>query len=225
MSRPQALFVTGTDTGVGKTLVSLALMVRGRREGLTVLGLKPVASGCQRHTEGLVNADALRLSAESTVSLSYRRVNAYAFEPPIAPHLAAELAGRLIDLVGLTASVQDACRLAELIVVEGVGGWEVPLAGQQTLADLVRALDLPVVLVVGMRIGCLNHAILTAASILAHGCRLCGWVANTIDPAMLALEENVRTLKARLPAPLLGHLPYCVSASPDALAPYLSLPS
>jgi dethiobiotin synthetase len=199
-------FVTGTDTGVGKTLVSQALLHRLRQTSASVAGFKPVASGCQLTAEGLRNEDALALQQASSVAMPYATVNPYAFAPPVAPHLAAQVAGVTIDCAFIQRSI-DAVP-AEQIVVEGVGGWLVPLNEQQTIADLAQLLNLPVVLVVGLRLGCINHALLTAAAIQARGLELAGWVANQIDPAFSFCEENIAAIDARVGAPLLMRIPW-----------------
>ncbi|MBI5040122.1 MAG: dethiobiotin synthase [Gammaproteobacteria bacterium] len=172
-------FVTGTDTGVGKTLVSQALIYKLRKTYASVAGFKPVASGCRMTPEGLRNEDALALQQASSVVLSYTTVNPYAFAPPVAPH---------------------------------VGGWLVPLNEQQTVADLAQMLGLPVVLVVGLRLGCINHALLTAAAIRARGLDIMGWVANQIDPAFSFCEENIAAIDARMGAPLLMRIPQYVTS-------------
>lgn len=194
-------------------------------DGLQVLGLKPVAAGCRPTPEGLVNDDAARLRVLSSVPLTYGQTNPCALDLPIAPHLAAQASGVSLELAPLVDSVARVLHLADLVVVEGVGGWLVPISQNATMGDLVAALDLPVVLVVGLRLGCLNHALLTAQSVLAHGCRLCGWLANILDPAMPAMQGNIETLRTRLPAPLLGHLPYAPARTPKELAAYLRLPA
>jgi dethiobiotin synthetase len=221
---PSRLFVTGTDTGVGKTLVTLALMQRGRDRGARVVGLKPVASGCQRTARGLENDDAVRLRESSSVRLPYALVNPYAFEPPIAPHLAAEATGTRIEPARIAASLEAAAAVADLVLIEGAGGWLVPLGPNGTLADLVAYLGVPVVVVVGLRLGCLSHALLTAESITARGVRLAGWVASAIDPTMAAQTENIDALRRRLPAPLLGWLPYAPGVSVAELASSVRLP-
>jgi len=199
-------FVTGTDTGVGKTLVSRALLHRLRHTSTAVAGFKPVASGCHLTAEGLRNADALALQQASSVAVPYATVNPYAFAPPVAPHLAAQAAGVTIDCAFIQRSI--AAVPAEQIVVEGVGGWLVPLNEQQTVADLAQLLALPVVLVVGLRLGCINHALLTATAIQARGLEIVGWVANQIDPALSFCEENIAAIDARVDAPLLMRIPW-----------------
>ncbi|MCX7628526.1 MAG: dethiobiotin synthase [Methylophilaceae bacterium] len=201
-------FVTGTDTGVGKTLVSCMLLRAYAARGLRAAGMKPVASGCLKQGEALVSEDAQALQAASSVPLTLAQINPYAFEPPVAPHLAAALVGQTIDLELIHAAYLALCARAEVVVVEGVGGFRVPLNARQDTADLVGMLGLPVVLVVGMRLGCLNHALLTAEAILARGLMLAGWVANRIDPHMALFEENLAALEERLPAPCWGVIPY-----------------
>ncbi|MGN6521490.1 MAG: dethiobiotin synthase [Dokdonella sp.] len=202
----RSLFVTGTDTGIGKTRASVALLHALRARGLHASGMKPVASGCEAAREGLRNEDALALIAASDPAPDYARCNPFAFEPPIAPHIAARAAGREIVLAPIRAAADALRARCDRLVVEGVGGWMAPLSDQLMQADLVRALELDVVLVVGLRLGCLNHALLSARAIGADGCRLAGWIANRIDPAMAVADDNIATLRARIEAPLLGVL-------------------
>lgn len=209
----QHLFVTGTDTGVGKTLVSAALLRRFRERGWRVAGMKPVASGCAVTPGGLRNDDALVLQREASGTPPYSTVNPFAYEPPIAPHLAAAEAGRPIEIDTIMTNYRLLAADADMIVVEGAGGWRVPLTPTHTLADLAVRLRLDVVLVVGLRLGCLNHAILTADSIRASGLRLAGWVANGIDPGFERLAANLATLEAWIPAPRLAVIP--PMAGPD----------
>jgi dethiobiotin synthetase len=205
----RGVFVAGTDTGVGKTLFSAALLLRLGEAGVRAAACKPVSAGCRRESGRLVNADAELLAVAAPVQRPLEVVNPVALEPAIAPHIAAAEAG-----VELAASaLADACRRAgddaDFLVVEGAGGWRVPLNARETLAEVARLLELPVVLVVGLRLGCLNHALLSAEAIRADGLDLAGWVANPIDPAMPRLEENIAALEARLGAPLLARLPRC----------------
>lgn len=202
----QGYFITGTDTGVGKTLVSKILMRRLRETYPNVVGFKPVASGCTMTPAGLRNADALALQQASSMALPYETINPYAFEPPIAPHLAAADANTHIDLTNICERIESVT--ADRIVVEGVGGWLVPLNARESMADLAQRLKLPVVLVVGMRLGCLNHALLTAAAIRQTGLPILGWVANQIDPDVVRCEDNIATLNAKLGVPLLMSLPW-----------------
>ncbi|MDH5515881.1 MAG: dethiobiotin synthase, partial [Gammaproteobacteria bacterium] len=198
MSSAGGLFVTGTDTGVGKTVISLGLMQALQDRGLTVAAMKPVASGCERTVEGLRNDDAVQLQRQASISLAYAQVNPYAFEPAIAPHLAADQAGQTIDIDKILDIYHEVASNVDIVVVEGVGGWQVPLNNRETVADLAHGLGLDVCLVVGLRLGCINHALLTAHAINSHGCKLAGWVANTLPPVMDALDDNINTLKQKL---------------------------
>ncbi|HEU4664207.1 MAG TPA: dethiobiotin synthase [Dokdonella sp.] len=206
MSRARGLFVTGTDTGVGKTYASVALLRALRARGSLASGMKPVASGCEATPHGLRNEDALALIAASDPRPDYPTCNPFAFEPPIAPHLAARAVGIEVRLAPIRAAYEDLRARADRIVVEGVGGWMAPLSDHLMQADLARALGLDVVLVVGLRLGCINHALLSARAIAADGGRLAGWIANRIDPMMAVVEGNIATLRARIDAPLLGVL-------------------
>lgn len=209
MSR-RAFFVTGTDTGIGKTCAACALLRTASAAGLSTLGLKPVAAGCEETPGGLRNEDAVALMASSTVPLPYGQVNPVALRAPLSPHLAAAREGRRLrgtQVAGLVRGALMQAR-ADFALVEGAGGWRVPLNEQETLADVARELALPVLLVVGLRLGCINHALLTAEAIRNDGLQLAGWIANAIDPLMDAREENIDTLRERLRAPLLGVLPY-----------------
>jgi dethiobiotin synthetase len=206
-------FVTGTDTGVGKTLVSCALLHAFAAQGKRVAGFKPVAAGCDARDH---NDDALALRAASSMQLTYGQVNPYCFPHAIAPHLAARHAGVRIEFKRILTSYHELAAQADEVVVEGAGGYLVPLNDKQTSADLVKALDLPLILVVGMRLGCLNHALLTVSAIAAHQLECAGWVANSLDADMPALQENIETLRERIAAPLLGIVPY--QAQPDAHA-------
>jgi len=200
-------FITGTDTEIGKTVVASALIRYLVSEGHLVAGMKPVASGCENTAAGLRNEDALRLIAASNVNLGYEMVNPFAFEPAIAPHIAAQRAGRRIDLdmIRVLANAIE----ADCLVVEGVGGWMVPLGDDHMLADLAKATADEVVIVVGLRLGCINHALLTAAQVLRDGMPLTGWIANHVDPDMQAQSENLATLQALMPCPLLGIVHWC----------------
>lgn len=204
---PRAFFVTGTDTNVGKTVVTAALLHAARAKGLRANGMKPVASGCTIAADGLRNADALALMRQNSTPFAYETINPCAYEPAIAPHVAAAEAKRPIDFGTIGTAFNMIAEESDLILVEGAGGWLVPLGDGRTMADLAGRLWLGIVLVVGLRLGCLNHAFLTAQSISARGLRLAGWVANTIDADFARLDENLAALRAGLPAPCLGHLP------------------
>ncbi|WP_415846163.1 dethiobiotin synthase [Stutzerimonas zhaodongensis] len=221
-----AFFITGTDTEVGKTTIAAALLHAARQAGLSTAAAKPVASGCERTTDGLRNNDALALLGECSLSMRYEQVNPFAFEPAIAPHLAARETGIELSVAKLLQPVRDMLEMgADFSVVEGAGGWRVPLAGRETLSDLSIQLGLPVILVVGVRLGCINHALLSAEAIARDGLHLAGWVANIVDPATSRLQENLETLTERLAAPCLGQVPRLASASPTEVARYLDLTS
>jgi len=210
-------FITGTDTGIGKTRVAAGLLKAFGSMGRKTVGMKPVASGAAATSDGLRNEDALLLQAAASERRRYELVNPYCFAPAVAPHLAALEAGVEITLDTIRATYAELCQGAETVLVEGVGGWQVPLSPALELPDLARALDLPVIMVVGMRLGCLNHALLTARAIGADGLELAGWVANSVDPAFERPEANVATLEAELHAPLFARLPHAPIASPDSL--------
>jgi dethiobiotin synthetase len=218
----RGLFVTGTDTEIGKTLAAGALLHAYRRNGLRAVGMKPVAAGCYETPDGWKNEDVEALCAASNVAAPSDEVNPYRFLPPIAPHVAAMRAGVVIDLDLIRARCESLSRRADAVVVEGAGGFLVPLGDDATFADLAVRLALPVVLTVGMRLGCINHALLTAEAIRARGLALSGWVANRIDPRMSAFDENLATLQARLAAPLIGVIPWMTP--PDAAATTIALP-
>jgi dethiobiotin synthetase len=214
-ARAPVLLVTGTDTGVGKTWVSVGLLKALGRAGVRARGLKAVASGAEPTPEGLRHEDALALmAAASAPTLPYAAINPYCYAPPIAPHLAAEAAGRPVDPAILEAAVEHARRDCELLLVEGAGGWRVPLAAGYGFRELARAVGADVLLVIGLRLGCINHARLSAEAIQRDGLNLRGWIGNTIEPAMPARPGNLATLQALLSAPCLGVLP----AGPDDAA-------
>lgn len=204
----EAFFIAGTDTGIGKTHAACTLIHALRARYRRVCGMKPVASGCLQTPEGLRNEDALALQAAGSAALPYAAINPVALREPLSPHLAARLEGVTIEVAPLRAAFETLCASHDCVVVEGVGGWMVPLAPGLLASALPRQWGLPVVLVVGLRLGCLNHALLSARAIQADGCRLAGWIGNRIDPAMAALEDNLATLRELLPAPCLGVLPY-----------------
>lgn len=214
----EGFFVTGTDTGIGKTRVSAGLLKACAKLGRKSVGMKPVASGAAMTPEGLRNEDALLLQSAASEKRAYGLVNPYCFAPAVAPHLAAMDAGVEVSMDSLLAAYSELCKGADTVVVEGVGGWQVPLSPMLELPDLARELDLPVILVVGMRLGCLNHAALTARALRTDGFTLAGWVANAIDPAFERPEANLATLEAELHAPLLGCLPHAPKAGVAAVA-------
>ena len=219
-----AFFVTGTDTEIGKTTIAAGLLHAARLAGLSTAAAKPVASGCERSPDGLRNSDALALLGECSVPLAYEQVNPFAFEPAIAPHLAAREQGVKLTVEALAGPVRSVLELgADFTLVEGAGGWRVPLAGEENLSDLAIALQLPVILVVGVRLGCINHAVLSAEAIQRDGLVLAGWVANIVDAQTSRLEENLATLAERLPAPCVGRVPRLALATPAAVAAHLDL--
>jgi dethiobiotin synthetase len=219
----QAYFITGTDTGVGKTLVCCALLHAFAGQQLRSVGMKPVAAGCRREGGVLISEDVESLQAAGNLRLPLGQVNPYAFEPPLAPHIAAARAGVEIALPTIAAAFEALTAQADAVVVEGVGGFRVPLNAHEDTADMAVLLGLPVILVVGLRLGCLNHALLTAEAITQRGLTLAGWVANHIDPDMAAAEQNVEALKQRLPAPCLGVLPHQAQPHWQSLATALDI--
>jgi len=217
------LFVTGTDTGCGKTEAALGLMAALQARGYAVTGMKPVASGCLESPDGLRNADAERLRAQSSRRLAYRRINPFAFADPIAPHIAAERAGVSITAEAIRSAYRDLEARADVVIVEGVGGWAVPLGKALAVSDLPAYLGIPVVMVVGLRLGCLNHALLTSAAIASSGLSLVGWIGSRIDPVMAVADENIASLAERIEAPCLGVLPWLNNPSATASARYLEI--
>ena len=218
-----ACYVTGTDTGIGKTVASTALLHALRRAGARAVGMKPVASGCERTAAGWRNEDALALQAASDPRPDYDTLNPYALPQPLAPEIAAAEAGVTLALDPLRQAFAALRAQADTVVVEGVGGWAAPLSATLDQSVLARTLELPVVLVVGMRLGCINHARLTAAAIAADGLRCIGWIANEVDPDMARRDENFALLGARLDMPCWGRIPYRPGADPAELAGYLQL--
>lgn len=220
-----SIYVTGTDTGIGKTLSSASLLHALRARGLSAVGMKPVASGCERIDGAWRNADALALQRAGEPGIDYADINPFALEHPLAPELAARDAGIEVALAPILAAHARLAARVDALVVEGVGGWAAPLSASLMQADLVRALRLPVVLVVGLRLGCLNHALLSARAIAADGLHLAGWIGSHVDPAMERVEDNLAMLRARLPAPCWGVLPHAPDSDPQALAAHLRVPT
>jgi dethiobiotin synthetase len=215
---PNGIFITGTDTGVGKTVVAAALVRALVAQGHRVAVMKPVASGSHRTPQGLRNEDALALIAASNVAAPYSQVNPYCFEPAISPHIAAEEAYTAVDTAHIRSNFDTLAASADAIVVEGAGGWLAPLGPRISIKDLAATLDLPVLLVVGVRLGCINHALLTKLAIESHGAQFAGWIANTIDPAMPRQKENLETLANQLGAAPLAVVPaLAAAAAPLAL--------
>jgi dethiobiotin synthetase len=206
--RSRGVLVTGTDTGVGKTLVACALLHGFADRRLRAIGMKPVAAGCEERAGVLVNDDVEALIAASSAAAPEELVNPYRFRPAVAPHLAAARAGIQISLERIGDAYAQLCQSADRVVVEGAGGLLVPLGDAHDFRDLAQRLDLPVILVVGMRLGCLNHALLTASALRERNLSLAGWVANCLEPAMPEFGGNLQALRERLPAPLLAILPH-----------------
>lgn len=220
------LFVTGTDTEIGKTLVSAALLHALGQQGWSCVGMKPVAAGAFLQDGVWVNEDVIALKAASNITLTAELdtlINPYLFQLAAAPHIAAELELRQIEISTIIACYEQLSQHAQALVVEGVGGFMVPLNAQQTSADMAHTLNLPVVLVVGMKLGCISQALLTAEAIRARGLTLAGWVANCPQGAMAYLQENIIALQARVHAPMLGCIPYLETANAAAAAAYLDL--
>jgi dethiobiotin synthetase len=219
----KGFFVTGTDTGVGKTLISCALLHAFAVRGLRVVGMKPVAAGAQWVNGAWHNDDVEQLIAASNVDAPREAVNPYCFERPISPHIAASMNNNSIKIRQLRHDYQRLSALADVVIVEGVGGFAVPLNDHETSADLAQQLGLPVLLVVGMRLGCLSHALLTAEVVRARGLTLAGWVANHIEAQMTQADANVATLTTKLDAPLLGRIAFTDHPDAAAIAPQLNV--
>jgi dethiobiotin synthetase len=218
-------FVTGTDTNVGKTLVSCALLQKARNNNLTTLGLKPIAAGAIQTAQGLRNSDAQALQALTSESLDYSQINPICFAQPIAPHLAAIEQKKRISLDRLVGLVRGSLMSkAEFSLVEGAGGWRVPINERDYLSALAIELKMPVILVVGLRLGCINHAILTMEAIVRDGLPLAGWVANQLEPDLPEAAAIIQTLNMRLNARFLGHIPYLPTADFNAAVEFIQLP-
>lgn len=216
-----AYFLTGTDTEIGKTFITCALLQRAAQLGLKAAGVKPIAAG----TDALGhNEDVENILAASNLALPKKIINPYCFKAAVAPHIAAAEEGVSIDFATIKSACASAMQQADLVIIEGVGGFCVPLGVDRNSADLAVALGLPVILVIGLRLGCINHALLTAEAIKARGLTIAGWVANRIDPAMPRFEENLATLQSLLAAPLLGVVPYNPAGGSQAAATHLQLP-
>ncbi|AYM97100.1 dethiobiotin synthase [Acidovorax sp. 1608163] len=219
-----ACFVVGTDTGVGKTHVSCALLQALAQHHSRVVGMKPVAAGVVPWGEGWASEDSIALRAASTIAVPPELDTPVLLPDPLSPHIAAARAGVQIDIAAIVQAYQALSLQADAVVVEGAGGFHVPLSPTETGADLAVALNLPMVLVVGLRLGCLNHALLTAEAIAARGLTLAGWVANRVDPDMLAPEENIAWLQQRLGAPPLADIPWGEHTA-HSLAAHFQLPA
>lgn len=235
----KGFFIAGTDTDIGKTRIAAGLLHVLAARGHTTAAMKPVSAGCHDITHGLQqdnmpslrpdnmrnlrNDDALILQRYATLALPYEHINPYAYAPAIAPHIAATQTGHAIDIAHIKQLFNDMAQRVDAVIVEGAGGWLVPINDHETMANIAQAIALPVILVVGMRLGCLNHALLSVASIAHHGLPLAGWVANTLHPEFIALQHNIDALRMRINAPLLGVVPHLENVDAEAVGRYLNL--
>ena len=222
----QWLFITGTDTDVGKTVVACGFLAAANQQGLRTAAIKPVAAGCELTEQGMTNSDALQLQAAASHQLSYQQINPIALEPAIAPHIAAAEAGVRLSASRLVGYCRGVSLMpVDMVLIEGAGGWRVPINSRETLADVARELNCAVIVVVAMRLGCLNHALLTMEAIRRDGLQIAGWVANILDEHMPRLEQNIDTLKQCINEPCLGTVPRLDDLSPQRLAEFLSVPA
>ncbi|MDR3087737.1 MAG: dethiobiotin synthase [Azoarcus sp.] len=224
MTAFRAWFITGTDTEIGKTFAACALIHAARARGHSALGMKPVAAGTEVIDGRTINEDAARLLAAGSFDPGYERLNPYCLRAPVAPHIAARQEDIQIDLTRIRQAFSELQQRCERLFVEGAGGFLAPLGERLDASQIARELDLPIILVVGMRLGCINHALLTAEAIAARGLKLAGWIANCLQPDMPCLNENKDFLHNRVDAPLLGALPYASGAPPATLAHLITLP-
>lgn len=221
----KVFFITGTDTDVGKTEVAAGFIELANQKGLRTGAVKPVAAGCEDHGEGPQNDDALKLQSLASVELSYQQVNPVALDLPMAPHIAAQEQGKVITASRLVGFCRGVSLLPmDFLVIEGAGGWRVPINKRETMADIPKQLNAEVILVVGIRLGCINHALLTAQAIRMDGVKIAGWVANILDTEMLRMDENIDTLKQMLIEPCLGVVPRLSDISPQQVAAHLTIP-
>ena len=221
----KVLFITGTDTDIGKTLIATGLLEAANSQGKKTAAIKPVAAGCNDTGEGPQNEDALMLQAAASTELSYQQVNPVALDEPMAPHIAAKEQGKRLSADRLTGFCRGITMLpVDLVVIEGAGGWRVPINNRESMAEIPKQLNAEVVLVVGLKLGCINHALLTAQAIRSDGVKIAGWVANTMDEDMLRLDENIDTLKQLINEPCLGVIPKLSDKSPQHVATFLTVP-
>ncbi len=219
----KGFFITGTDTDAGKTEMAAGIVYKLVEKGLKVAGMKPIASGCDETENGLRNSDAQKLIAVANTDLPYELINPYTFKDPIAPHIAAEQSGAQIDMARIVENYQKIALQADVVVVEGVGGWTVPIDANQRMDDLALALNLPVILVVGIRLGCINHTLLTYEAIKSKGLTVAGWIANYISPDDLCLQEQTQSIKDRISAPLIGEVSFSDEISAKYVAQHLEV--
>ena len=221
----KVLFITGTDTDTGKTLIATGLLEAANSQGKKTAAIKPVAAGCNDTGEGPQNEDALMLQAAANTELSYQQVNPVALDEPMAPHIAAKEQGKRLSADRLTGFCRGITLLpVDLVVIEGAGGWRVPINNRESMAEIPKQLNAEVVLVVGLKLGCINHALLTAQAIRSDGLKIAGWVANTMNEDMLRLDENIDTLKQLINEPCLGVIPKLSDKSPQHVATFLTVP-
>lgn len=202
----KSFFITGTDTGVGKTCATIALMQYFKQQGQTVVGMKPISAGCEWLEGQLKNKDALLIQQHASIQLPYEKINPYAFELPVSPHLAGK--DHPVQINTVIQYFNDLSNIADVVLVEGAGGWLAPINNKEDIADLAKALDIPVIMVVAVRLGCINHAKLTFQSIMSTGVKCNGWLAMCIEPDMLKVDENIETLRNYISVPLLGVFPF-----------------
>lgn len=214
MTISSGYFITGTDTDIGKTLIAATLLHQLTRQGLKAIGMKPIAAGATLIDKQWHNEDVAQLRAVSNIDLPQKLTTPYLMQTPVAPHIAAELENIVLDPAQLHQSYRHVTNATDWIIVEGIGGFCVPLNTQYDTADFAQQLNLPIIMVVGLRLGCLNHALLTAQAIQSRGLLLAGWVANLIDPCMPYIQSNIHALQDRLAAPLLGYVPRLKPATP-----------
>lgn len=219
----KALFITGTDTDVGKTVTSKAILQAFDAKGFSTIGYKPVAAGCEKTADGFRNSDALHLMNAATCECDYADVNSYPLELPTSPHIAAKHEHKVIEFSALSEALQQHKSKADVVLVEGAGGWRVPVSESEFLSSWVKQERLPVVLVVGIKLGCLNHARLTAECVKNDGLDLVGWVANRINPGTEHYQEIIEALKTMIDAPQLGEIPYVPSAKRKDLGKYINI--
>lgn len=224
LQQAATFFIAGTDTGVGKTRVTVALLAAARAERMAVRGMKPVAAGAELHDGRMISTDAVNIAAITRQSTPYEELNPYCLLEPISPHIAADRAKIAIDkylIAEIAGKLGQGC---DLLLIEGAGGWYTPISERESMADVARVLGCPVILVVGLRLGCLNHARLTLEAIAASDCHLAGWISNQIDPCFAAIAENLATLELLLGSKSLAHLSYAPDTADDAQQLRAALP-
>ncbi len=217
------IFITGTDTGVGKTRFTVTLMEALKKQGHQVAGMKPIASGANLNDGKLMNEDAILIMLHCSETTNYEVINPVVFESPVAPYIAANREKVIIDLDKIIASYDQLASNGGYVIVEGVGGWRVPISDKTSMVDLVRVLDLPVIMVVGISLGCINHAILTEEAIRSDGVNLCGWVSNQLEKDYLFKQETIDTLKEKLTSPHIANQPYMNDFKPDKMLERIDL--